>query len=161
MLTAKELKRILHYNPKTGIWTRIFSNGRSDLVGSICKCVDGYGYVQIRIGKQRLKAHRLAFLYMIGKFPKQEVDHIDLNRANNKWSNLREATKRQNMMNMKVRRDNVVGLKGVTRTKDGFMVRIVVDGKRKYIGLFGNQFDAHRAYLKEAKKHFGLFARGG
>lgn len=158
-LTQKRLKELLHYDPDTGVWTRIKSRGRTDLVGAVCDCVDGGGYICIRIDSGRYKAHRLAFLYMLSRWPKDEVDHIDLNLTNNKWANLREATHIQNMRNIKVRADNVSKMKGVTYFAGGYQARITVNRKRVFLGFFKTPQEAYSAYLGAAAKHFGAFMR--
>jgi hypothetical protein len=160
MLTAKKLREAMHYDPATGVWTRIASKGRSDLVGTVCGSVDGGGYVHIRIDGQRLKSHRLAFLYMTGRFPKREVDHIDLDRTNNRWANLRVATRRQNQGNVRVRSDNVSRVKGVTKFRGRYQARIVLaDGKREFIGSFVSATDAGRAYAEKARAVFCEYGR--
>ena len=106
-------------------------------------------------------AHRLAVLYMTGEWPAEVVDHADGDGTNNKWNNLRLANKSQNLANSKVFRNNVVGLRGVTIHKPTGKYRATIqeDGKQKYIGHFDTAAEAHAAYVSEAQRIYGEFAR--
>lgn len=161
MLTRERLRELLHYDPDTGAWTRIKSEGRPDLVGTQCTSIDGGGYIHIRVDGNRYKAARLAFLYMTGAWPTHEVDHCDLDKTNNRWDNLRHATRRENQGNVKVRDDNVAQYKGVTflRRANRWQARIRIDGQRIFLGEFDSAAAAHAAYVTAAKKHFGAFMR--
>ena len=113
-ITQQELKRVLHYDPETGIFKWIVNAGAKGRgrAGDVAGTND-QGYIKIIIAGKKYRAHRLAFLYMNGNFPKNAVDHIDGNRGNNKWTNLREATVTDNNRNMRLYRRNVTGLHGV------------------------------------------------
>jgi hypothetical protein len=112
-LTQEYLKSILHYCPDTGIfiWLKPTSNRVS--VGKQAGSLEIFGYITISINGLPYKAHRLAFLYMLGKFPIEEVDHIDNIRCNNAWVNLRECTSSQNSCNSSPRQDNTSGIRGL------------------------------------------------
>jgi len=99
---------------------------------------------------------------MTGEWPKGEIDHIDLDRANNKWENLREATHSENSANRRVRSDNILGLKGVAfdKTRGEYRAYIGVNGKRIHLGYSDCPAAAHMAYVVAANKAFGEFARG-
>ena len=100
---------------------------------------------------------RLAFLYMEGRWPDPEADHIDGDRTNNRWSNLREATRVQSKHNTGTRADNALGMRGVYRHRDGkFHARIKIGDKRVNLGLFATAELASEAYEKAAKEAFGL-----
>lgn len=120
MLTADVLRQILHYEPATGFWTWLPREGASPQFkgkyeGKRAGSIDpDTGYWRIRIGRKLYYAHRLAVLYVVGRWPLDEVDHEDLDRANCKWVNLREATHYQNNTNKKNRSDNTSGFKGVS-----------------------------------------------
>lgn len=120
-MTQDELKKVLSYDPCTGIFTR---KGRP--TGRVNK-----GYVQISIKSRLYSAHRLAWLYMTGEWPALEIDHRDGNALNNSWSNLRLATRGQNCQNCKVRKDNSTGAKGVYPAGGGrFMAQVRANGAR-------------------------------
>lgn len=156
MLTATELRTELQYDPDTGVFTWLRKHHGKHLrrAGTI----DSEGYIRIIIRGRYFQAHRLAWLYMTGTFPIQ-VDHKDLNRTNNAWSNLRAATHSQNMANKRCRASS--GLKGAykcARTAK-WNAYISDNGRQKYLGRFDTKEEAHAAYATEAKKLFGEFAR--
>ena len=99
ILTQERLKELLHYCPETGVFTwkqRVANRIHiGDTAGCLDKCKTN-GYIRIL----RYRAHRLAFLYMEGEMPKNDVDHINRVRNDNRWCNLRHATHRMNMNNM-------------------------------------------------------------
>src|SRR5579863_2482235 len=103
MLTQERLKELLHYDPDTGLFTRLvtvaaFGAQKGKIAGNVDK---KFGYCLIRIDGRGYLAHRLAFLYMTDSIP-EEVDHRDLNRSNNKWINLRAARHVDNMRNQPI-----------------------------------------------------------
>lgn len=99
MLSQEYLKSILHYDPETGILSWKVDRRRvkiGQIAGYLC-----LGYVAIGIDGKLYKGHRLAWLYMTGEWPKDEIDHINRTKHDNRWVNLREATKEQNCDNRK------------------------------------------------------------
>lgn len=109
-------------------------------------------YLIISIKNARYKAHRLAFLYVEGFFPENNVDHVDGDELNNRWNNLREASSRCNAQNRKLAKNNTSGVTGVTFNKKAnrWAAQIVVAGKPKSLGYYPS-FDAACAarYKKE------------
>lgn len=162
-LTAERLREALAYDPATGEWTWLVSNSMRRLAGSKAGELKPSGYILIGIDCFRYRAHRLAWLYMTGVWPKEQVDHINGERADNRWANLREATQVQNSANMKVRGSNRAGIKGVSRY-DGISVtrwraHLSVGHHMFYLGSYATPEAAHAAYVDAAKRHFGEFAR--
>lgn len=161
MLTAKRLRTVLHYDPSTGIWRWTVQKGNAyppgTVAGGIHKVV---GYHYIMIDGQTYFGHRLAWLYMTGKWPELDIDHIDGDVSNNRWTNLRLATKSQNKANSKRYKNNTTGYKGVTKVRDKWRAYIAVDKKRIWLGYYKTPEDASDAYQKAATKYFGEFARG-
>ena len=160
-MTQSQLKSHLHYNPSTGVFTRLDTNRPSRLnkpTGNIAT----HGYVRIGIKDKSFYAHRLAFLYMTGKVPK-EVDHLDHDRTNNKWSNLREADRTMQMRNTKLSKNNASGHHGVdyvSVNKNKWVARIMVDYKSIHLGSFKHKEDAIKA-RKHAEKLYGFSANHG
>ncbi|MEJ0093319.1 MAG: HNH endonuclease [Methylocella sp.] len=163
LLTHERLKEVLHYDPETGLWIwREKTAPKSHIqVGDEAGDIQSNGYVRIQIDGLRYLAHRLAVFYMTGRWPEHQVDHWDLNKSNNRWSNLREATNGQNMANTSLRRDSSSSFKGVSRHSDDrkWWARIQVRGRRIYLGCFDTREDAHAAYIAAAAEHFGEYAR--
>lgn len=99
-LTATRLREILHYEPDTGVFTRRVHFGKRFRAGSVAGFVmQSTGYAAISIDYTHHLAHRLAWLYMTGAWPANQIDHIDRCRTNNRWENLRPATNKQNCEN--------------------------------------------------------------
>ena len=113
------------------------------LIGDKAGCLDGSGYVRIRIGSKKLKAHHLAWLYMTGSWPTMDIDHIDGSKSNNAWRNLRladDAINRQNIW--KANRDSSTGVRHVHRVGSRFRVSIKADGRRYNLGRFATLEEA-------------------
>ena len=151
-LTQAELKANLHYDPDTGIFTRLKSNTSRVKVGDIAGTKTYDHYIMIGLCNFRYFAHRLAWLYEHGSFPLNFIDHIDGNRSNNKIKNLRNATNSENMQNLiRANSNNKSGLLGVTSRKNNFEANLKVNGIKLYLGVFKTSELAHEAYL-EAKR---------
>jgi hypothetical protein len=118
ILTQEELKSKLHYDIDTGIFTRL-TKRRGASEGSLSGCLGNDGYVRISIEHKKYLAHRLAWLYMTGEMPKNQIDHINLVKNDNRFENLREATISQNGQNTYKRSNNTSGYKGINWSKSG------------------------------------------
>lgn len=153
-----ELKRLLNYDPKTGIFTRIVEQ-KAAKVGDIAGYRHPNGYVLIRLHSKRYLAHRLAWLYMTGQFPLNNIDHIDLIKENNSWSNLREADDFENEYNKNISKRNSTGYKGIwfNKSRNKWESSIVVRGKRTNLGRFTTANEASAARECFAKRHHGEF----
>ena len=164
MLTKKQLKQVLHYNPDTGIFTwliKISGVKPGDIAGTKRKH-DGKTYILISINGKKYRAHRLAFLYMIGRFPIELVDHEDGDGINNKWNNIRETDPVNNNRNMRLRVDNTSGVPGVYWNKKDkrWQVSIKVGEDRGYIGQYADYFEAVCA-RKSAENFHGFHENHG
>jgi hypothetical protein len=159
-LSRSTLRKFLRYNPKTGEFTWKVARPRTP-AGSVAGYKRAGGYTSIKLGDVEYKAHRLAFLYMTGKWPKEEIDHIDNKKGNNRWANLRAASHHQNLMNMPVHKDNPSGRKGVSWDSwtKLWRARIMFNGKAIDLGRYTGIDEASKAYEKAARKLFGEFAR--
>lgn len=98
MLTALELRERLQYDPNTGLWVWL-KTPRKGFEGKPAGSIDAKGYWCIKIDGQSYKSSRLAFLYMTGEWPPNEMDHIDRTPWNDCWTNLRPATRTENNLN--------------------------------------------------------------
>ena len=137
------------------------SHGGRVIVGDIAGFDRLDGYVGVRICGKAYLAHRVAWLLKTGAWPTAEVDHINGNRKDNTWSNLRQATSRQNKFNTCIRSDNKSGYKGVSWAKSAnkWTARIKDGDKYKYLGVFSDINDAVAAYKYASQKIHGEFAR--
>lgn len=159
MLTQRRLKEVLGYNPETGLFVWRVRLCTKVKIGSVAGCFDSKGYVIITIEDKPYKAHRLAWLYMEGAFPKHFIDHINSVPSDNRWINLREATWSESNANRKSTSKS--GLKGVRQTpSDRWLAQIRLDGKNKHLGIFATKEKAHEAYISAAKKRHGEFFNG-
>jgi hypothetical protein len=161
MVTYERLRELLDYDPETGVFRwKIYRNGRAK-VGYIAGGFDKCGHRRIAIDGRFYPSHRLAWLYQTGKWPVALIDHINMVPDDNRFCNLREATKSQNGWNTGKRSDNTSGFKGVTWAKNvrRWMAQIQVHGKNKHLGTFDTPEQAHAAYAAAAKEFHGEFAR--
>jgi hypothetical protein len=160
MLTVERLKEILHYDPLTGLFTWLVTVNYNAKAGSIAGTLNKSGYILIMIDRKSYRAHRLAFLYMTGEWPKNLVDHKPPGvKSDNRWENLREATYSQNACSRKTQEGTKSGLKGVTITPTGkHHVSIRVEGDVLYLGTYEKAVDAATAYNDAAKILHGEFA---
>ena len=157
MLTQARLKELLFYNPITGVFSWRVRRGGYANVGSTAGALDRDGRRQIKIDSTGYCANKLAWLYMKGRYPKKDVDHIDRNKGNDRWVNLRLATRSQNCGNQ-IRKDNKLGVKGVTRLRSRYCATINKNGKHFHLGVFATIEEASTAYQQAARKLFGPFA---
>ncbi len=112
MLTQERLLELIHYNPETGLFSRL-GGRRSDRVGKVAGSPQGQGYLLIFVDGRRYRAHRLAWFYMTGEWPADGIDHVNNIKTDNRFANLRLATRAQNEMNKPPSRSNTSGVKGV------------------------------------------------
>ena len=152
MISQESLKSLLTYYPETGgfLW---------NISGKIAGTQESSGYLAIQVCGKKYKAHRLAFLYMKGYMPKV-VDHVDRNRINNRWDNLRECTSSQNQINS-AKRISKSGVTGVTWVEhmSKWRLRPVVGGRRVTIGFYSTIGEARVASANARKTHYGDFAK--
>lgn len=162
MITQENLKQNLRYDPETGLFNWRVSRRRNvRKAGDVAGLPRERGYSQIWINNKPYNAHRLAFLYMTGKWPKV-VDHINGDIRDNKWSNLRECFgSTLNNANMKRSIRNTSGIKGVSWSAKShkWYASIMCNGHSKNLGYFALKEDAAAAYRRASLKIFGEFAR--
>lgn len=165
-LSVDYIKSVLDYDPLTGIfrWRErmdVRPTTRARLTGKIAGSLDKQGYIRIVVVKNWLMAHRLAWLYMTGKWPEFEIDHRNGVRSDNRWAELRAATNIQNAVNSKKRCDNTSGFKGVSWSERNkkWISRITADKKPIYLGCFETAEAAYEAYKQAAINFHGEFVR--
>jgi hypothetical protein len=161
MITQSELKEVLEYNPDTGLFIWLKSNGNRRLkAGDAAGTKMKVGYVRITIQGKMYQAHRLAHLYMTGNFPENFIDHINHIKDDNRWTNLRDATLSQNQANQPKRKTNTSGYKGVCwhRAHKKWSAQIMYMNKLMHIGHYTTPEEAAEAYKKKAIELFGEFS---
>jgi hypothetical protein len=158
MLTQEYIKSILRYDPDTGFFTWLVRTGLRVQVGDVAGSIRPDGYININVNREKNYAHRLAFLYMTGSFPPDQVDHINGNPSDNSWKNLRSATRNENMRNTKMQKRNVSGLTGVSRDYrfNIWCVRVRHNGKQLNSSFADSKFGTKEFALEHAKDFAGL-----
>ena len=153
---AERLRELLKYDAETGTLTWLVSCGRQR-AGAMAGSPNGLGYRIICVDGHSYLAHRLIWRIVTGDDPgPMQIDHINLDRGDNRIANLRLATQSQNRNNSRARRQ---GLKGVIPSGKGFQAQIKVLGTRLYLGYYPTEQEAHHAYAAAAVQLHGEFAR--
>lgn len=133
------------YEPDTGILRAKNNLSKRVLAGSAVGCIHKskhLKYLRTTIKRKSFVVHHIAFYLMAGRWPVQ-IDHTDGNGLNNRWDNLREATQEENCRNTRLRVNNSSGIMGVSMHRGGkWQVLIMADGKRKYVGIYQDFFEA-------------------
>jgi len=176
-ITAEQVRKILDYDPETGSFRWKIRNvedfseaGRGGAkgnaarwnarhAGKIAGRTTDKGYVAIGMFETWFFAHRVAVLLMTGAWPDEDTDHENLNKSDNSWENIRNASRTQNRANTPLRVDNTSGFKGVVRNGKKWRAQTMIGGARRYLGLFETAEQASLAYQKAAAELFGKFSR--
>lgn len=155
ILTQSRLQELLHYDSETGNFTWIKPCSRFSQVtpGEKAGTVHCRGYIHIKVDGQSYKAHRLAWLYMHGRWPHPAIDHINRVKTDNRIANLRETDQLGNMQNKGMYRNNSSGYTGVSwhKQRRKWAAQLQVNGKNRFIGMFDTPEQAAVAY-QQAKQ---------
>lgn len=156
-LTAEQLRAVLNYDKETGVFTRIQTRQNTRWVGQAAGSVNRIGYCYITVHGSQHLAHRLAMLYVNGKWPAEHVDHINGDPNDNRFCNLREVTHTENMQNRRrARAGSNSGLIGVHKKSRNavkpWSASITVNRKKIHLGCFDIMKDAHTAYVKAKRE---------
>ena len=137
------LKELLHYDPETGIF-RWNKQRRNIKLGEVAGGRNSIGYIFIRLFYNRFLAHRLAWMYMYGNFPPDEIDHINGVRDDNRIINLRAVSHAENAKNQRINSTNTSGVTGVSWNKAAqkWKAQVRQDNKTLYFGIYSNFLDA-------------------
>lgn len=155
-LTHARILELMNYNPETGLFSRLGVGRRSNKNGGV-GAIYGKGYIGIRVDAKRYLAHRLAWFYVHGQWPSSDLDHINLNKADNRIANLRLSTRQLNSANTAPRGKS--GFKGVIFFKGRWRAQITINKKFHSLGLYATPEEAHEVYKVAAEKAFGSFSR--
>ena len=159
-LSALDVRELLLYDEVSGQFTWRHTMGGKARAGTVAGSRDSKGYTQIKVNGRLHLAHRLAWLYVHGEWPKGHLDHIDRNQTNNAIGNLRPCSHAENHQNTGVRSDNTSGATGVSfNAKSGkWLAYINVNGKRVRLGLFASLGAAVLARATAKRKHHAFGA---
>lgn len=149
-LTEAQLKALLRYDPKTAEWIWLVDCGRNKTLGKRAGFKNSNGYWVIRVNGTDYLASRLAFLYMTGAWPKNLIDHINRQRDDDRWINLREADYTQNRSNRKYPQRALPT--GVCKRGS----RYVASCCHVYLGKFDTVEAAEAAYQKAARELYDV-----
>jgi hypothetical protein len=149
------LREAIEYDPISGEFHRLKGhpiNGNL-AVGSRAGSKDRHGHLRISFENKQHASHRLAWLLMTGAWPSAHIDHINGDRSDNRWSNLRDVSPSVNSQNRKAAKKNSsTGLLGVSRHGGNrFRADICTGGKKQFLGVFDDPQLAHQAYI-DAKR---------
>ncbi len=154
-LTQERLKELLEYDEETGLFTWLVNRSGSAKAGCMAGGMSkSTGYMRVVVDNKIYNSHRLAFLYMKGYMPENEVDHINRIKYDNKWVNLREVSKSCNLRNCCISKNNISGINGVSwdGLRGKWAVSIRSDKKSVWLGYHNTRFEAAKArYEAEVK----------
>jgi len=161
MIDQDELRTLFHYNPDTGIFTwRIV--GGIKAVGSIAGYIDHEGYRRVTFHRKAHRMHRLAWLYVHGELPPNEIDHINGIRDDNRLCNLRAVICGDNLKNKAMQKNNTSGVVGVHWSKKSkkWLARIKVSSKEIYLGAY-DDLELAELVRAEAEIKYGFHPNHG
>lgn len=161
-LTQARLMELLHYDPNNGVFT--WAKSRPGCrKGDPCGRISAFGYHEIGIDGHLRRANRMAYLYMTGENPPEnmDVDHINLDKADNRWANLRLANRSQNNANSRKRSHNTSGVKNVVwdKSRNCWRAQICINGKKINLGRFSKIDDAVAKIEAVARRAWGEYWR--
>jgi hypothetical protein len=159
VLTQSELKHLLDYNPVIGVFT--WKPRRKN------KVIGAAGYLNhgrrvIKVNQVKYFASRLAYLYMIGRFPDEKIDHINHIMDDDRWINIRAVTIKQNAQNRSICSNNKSGVMGVSWASRGnkWVTYINIDKRTKKLGNYSDYFEAV-CVRKSAENKYGYHKNHG
>lgn len=159
MISHDDLLALMAYDPDTGTfhWREYRYPRREDLLVGFR---NDEGYLKTKIGRKTYSLHRLAWLYIHGEWPSDQVDHINGVRDDNRLCNLRLASQSENRINSAVNANNKLGIRGVRKTARGlgYAARITKDGRQIHLGYFKTPEEARAARAAATKLLHGEFA---
>lgn len=150
-LTLDRLRQLVHYDPETGVFTRL-SNRRNVYLGPISNALMTHGHTRLRIDRVPYLSHRLAWFYVHGRWP-STIDHINGDANDNRICNLREVSHTMNMQNKRAPfKNNKCGFLGVRFKAGRYEASIYTQGKKHHLGRFDLPEEAHEAYVAAKRR---------
>lgn len=150
-----ELRRILNYDPETGVFSRRVRSSHA-FPGDKVGCLRPDGYMQASVRGKTYLLHRLAAYHVTGEWPAGEVDHINGDRTDNRWANLRLVDRATNAQNERGKRRNkwqseFMGVSPIEKTGK-WVARICVNGRLRHVGTYATEEEAAEAYLSAKRE---------
>jgi hypothetical protein len=150
-MTAERLRELVIYDPATGVFIRKVSSSPIARAGRVAgHCNRRHGHVFLSVDSKRFAAHRLAWLYVTGTWPKEKIDHINGDGLDNRFENLRDVSQKVNVQNRRKSHHNAtskyLGVCWNTSAKR-WMAQIKTDGRNFNLGLHAEEEEAHAAYV--------------
>lgn len=158
--TPERIRECFSYDERTGKITRLIST-RNAKAGSDASKNEARGYFNTSVDGHILGSHVVAWVIKTGEYPVLQIDHINGNRKDNRWCNLRQVTRSQNLQNSKRRLDNSSGVKGVNWHKkcQKWNARLCLNGHSINLGFFTELEDAKAARINAANRIYKEYAR--
>jgi hypothetical protein len=152
------LRQLFQYDSESG---NLFYKAGPRLGKPAFTAIHKWGYYIGHVSGQRFRAHRIIWKMQTGRDPLGQIDHIDGDKKNNKWSNLRDVSSRENSRNMPKLQRNQSGVTGVSKLAKSKKWRARIWGDKEiYIGLFASKEDAIAA-RKQYEKLLGYHTNHG
>lgn len=152
-LTQERLKELLHYDPESGIFTRLVRTSNRTQINEIAGSNNGNGYLRICVDGTKYYTHRLAWLYMTGEWPTDQGDHKNTIPSDNRWTNLRDATPAINSQNQrKAKSNSSTGFLGVFPCGKRFKTQVGLDERSQHVGVYDTPELAYEAYVDAKRK---------
>jgi hypothetical protein len=160
-LSHQLVSKLLSYDPETGVMHWLEDRGRLAKKGYVAGAKDDKGYIRLMLCGKKYRAHQLAFVLMGEQYPAY-VDHINGDRSDNRWSNLRVSDPLNNAKNMRKRKDGNTPFTGVgyMKSHNKWRVRLNHQGESVYIGIYGSLFEAISA-RESANRKYGFHENHG
>ncbi len=158
MLTAAEARNLWDYDPETGDLMWNVTTGHQTK-GSMAGTETTRSYIAVQYKRIIYRKSRLVWLIVTGSWPEEEIDHINGNRADDRFSNLRECSRSQNQCNRSMHKTNKLGIKGVHKFGNNYRAQIKHLGVRFDLGMFNTIQAAKDAYDEAAARLHGEFVR--
>lgn len=157
-LTVERARQVFSYEPETGYFVRLESRA-NQIAGARTQGWSDGAYLSLTIDYEKVKAHILAWALMTGVWPEHQIDHKNRNKCDNRWINLRSASKSQNIINTDVRSNNTSGHCGVSLDKKTgrWAAYINKNKSRRFLGYYINKEDAIRERRFAARAYYGEF----
>ena len=151
MLTHDQAANSFTYDPETGVLVRKddgTNRVQARFIGVPVGTLDDNGYLGLKFQSKTYRVHQVAVLLMTGHWP-EYVDHINGKRTDNRWSNLRESTQKENVRNQWREGGPLMG---TTKRGKKWSAQIRVDGKIRALGTYATEVEAHAAYVAAKKE---------